>query len=270
MVDLVDSPRLWSQLTSYRFDLDLLRDARARLQLARKLRRMKPVFAQDRDRFLAALRAEVEEHPAVHHALLARIAQTPLSREARRVFALQCSALIGTATRCLELLLRSAPDSDTKLRLAKVLVEEYGDGSEGQDHAALYRRFLSAAGATGEDELHTRLHRDVAGFITAHLAICRAEPFLVGLGALGPGHEWAVPKMFDQLVRGLSRTGLSGDDLRWFELHLDPSWGAWLEPVLARYAVSEETRQQIFRGAMLSLEARARFWSGIEEKILPR
>ncbi len=220
--------------------------------------------------FLASLRREVERHPGPNHPLLARLAHVPFTREDYRTMGLQHFALVGSFTRYLECLLLRAPDSEAKQWIAKVLVNEYGEGSDGKDHATLYLEFLRATGAQPGEERVTPLHPSVTGIVDEHMRICREEPFLCGLGALGPGHEWAIPRMFPFIVRGLRRAGFSDDEIPYFTLHQeqDVDHGLWLEEALARYATTAEAQAQIRRGALLSLEARARFWSGVQEKVV--
>jgi pyrroloquinoline-quinone synthase len=221
-------------------------------------------------KFLAELRVEVETHVGVNHPLLARVAHVPFTKEDYKVFGLQHYALVGNFTKYLELLLLTAPDSQAKQWIAKVLVNEYGEGSDDKDHAELYREFLTACGAAPGEELRTHLHASVTGFIEEHRRLCKEEPFLVGLGALGPGHEWSIPRMFKLILKGLRRAGFREEELLYFTLHLeqDIDHGLWLEEALARYAHTIEAQDQIRRGARLSLEARARFWSGVQDKIV--
>ena len=220
--------------------------------------------------FLAELRQEVESHPAVNHALLARLSHVPFTRDDYKVMGLQHFALVGTFTKYLELLLLRAPDSDAKQWLAKVLVDEYGEGSDNKDHAQLYSEYLTACGATEAEKAETPLHEAVTGFIEEHLRICREEPFLVGLGAVGPGHEWAIPKMFPQIVAGLRRAGFSENDILYFSLHMeqDIDHGTWLEEALVRFAGDPQSQEEIRRGTLLSLAARERFWGGVQDKIV--
>lgn len=228
-----------------------------------------PSFGPPRE-FLATLRADVLAHTAVNHPLLGRVAHVPFVREDYRVFGLQHYALVGCFTTYLELLLLAAPDSDAKQWIAKVLIDEYGEGSEGKDHAELYREFLRATGVAEGEELDVPLHADVTGFIAEHLRICREEPFLVGLGALGPGHEWSIPKMFDPIIRGLRRARFEAREIQYFTLHVeqDQDHGSWLEEALVLYADTPQAQAEIHRGAMLSLAARVRFWSGVQDKIV--
>ncbi|HEY2369738.1 MAG TPA: iron-containing redox enzyme family protein, partial [Polyangiaceae bacterium] len=107
--------------------------------------------------FLASLRAEIAAHPGVNHLFLNRLATTPFAREDYRVFGENHYPLVCVFTSYLERLLVRAPSSDSKLWLAKVLVDEYGEGSESQDHATLYASFLRAAGSTIPDRHGERI-----------------------------------------------------------------------------------------------------------------
>jgi pyrroloquinoline quinone (PQQ) biosynthesis protein C len=220
-------------------------------------------------RFLRELRLEVEAHPGVNHMFLCRLAHVPFTREDYLVASTQHYPLVGTFTRYLEELLLRAPSSMAKSWLAKVLVDEYGEGSDGKDHRTLYREYLVAAGLKDDDEMDLELHPDVPSFIMEHLRICKEEPFLVGLGAVGPGHEWSIPKMFPPIIAGLRRAGFSESDIRYFTLHTvqDIDHGRWLEEALLAFATTQKNQEQIRRGALLSLEARERFWSGVQDKV---
>jgi pyrroloquinoline quinone (PQQ) biosynthesis protein C len=241
---------------------------------------------------LDALRAEIATHPAVNHLFLNRCATSPFSREDYEVFAENHYPLVCVFTSYLERLLVRAPSSEAKLWLAKVLVDEYGEGSGGHDHAALYARFLRACGSSVPDAPRARVPAPALAFIAEHRRIVSEEPFLVGLGAVGPGHEWAIPKMFASVIPGLRRAGFAEEDIGYFTLHVeqDVDHGAWLEQALLRFAGSEEARaqgpttacrrplvsldaradarSQIRRGALLSLAARGRFWSGVQRAVV--
>jgi pyrroloquinoline quinone (PQQ) biosynthesis protein C len=219
--------------------------------------------------FLRELHAEVASHPGVGHSLLGRMRIDPKRRDDFKIFSSQHYPLVGTFTRYLELLLLNAPDSGAKVWLAKVLVDEYGERSEGEDHAAHYRIFMRACGWKDEELDGIRLHPAVTGFIAEHLRLCTEEPFLVGLGAVGPGHEWAIPTMFANIIKGLGDAGFAADEIGYFTLHVsqDEDHGAWLEEALARLATTAEAQEQIRRGCLASLAARERLWWGIADKI---
>jgi len=229
----------------------------------------KPPRGQDQT-WLRELEHEVESHPGPNHLLLCRLATTPFSKRDYLTFGLQHHALVGFFTRYMELLLLRAPSSAEKLWLAKVLVNEYGEGSDGLDHTTLYRDFLREAGSRDGMEDRAELCPAVWGFVLEHLRICREEPFLVGLGALGPGHEWSIPRMFSHIIPGLRRAGFSEQGILYFTLHTeqDVDHGDWMTEVLAEMVETEDQQAQVRRGALLSLEARHRFFSGVEREIV--
>lgn len=220
--------------------------------------------------FLADLREEIANHPAVNHLFLNRLATAPFSRQDYRVFAENHYPLVCVFTSYLEMLLVRAPDSQSKLWLAKVLVDEYGEGSDGDDHATLYGGYLEACGGDREVQRSLPVPAPAFRFIREHREICATQPFLVGLGAVGPGHEWAIPKMFEAIIPGLRRAGFTEHEIGYFTLHVlqDDDHGSWLEEALATYATTDEARQQIRRGALLSLAARGRFWDGVQSAVV--
>src|SRR4029077_6296617 len=134
--------------------------------------------------------------------------------------------------------------------LARVLVDEYGEGSEGKDHPTLYREFLRGAGAAPGEEHITTLAPEGVSFIAPPRRRTQSAPFLVGLGAVGPGHEWAIPHMFPPLIEGLRRAGFSEEEIGYFTLHVyqDEDHGAWLEDALFRFSDTAEAQAQVRAG----------------------
>src|SRR5690606_23176964 len=219
--------------------------------------------------FLSDMRKEIKNHAGVGHSILGRMKTDPRTRFDFMVLAGQHFPLVGNFTRYMELLLLNAPDSEAKCWLAKVLVDEYGERSEGEDHAEHYKKFMHAAGHKPGEEDIIPLHPEVVHFIREHYRIATEEPFLVGLGALGPGHEWSIPAMFELAVAGLRKAGFAEKEIEYWTMHLeqDQDHGAWLEEALVKYCIIERNRELIRRGALLSLDARERFWWGVTDKI---
>jgi len=222
------------------------------------------------DAFVRDLREEVEAHPAVNHLFLNRLATSPFRKGDYRVFAENHFPLVREFTRYLEQLLVRSPDSEARLWFARVLVDEYGEGSEGKDHATLYGAFLDATGGDAARELQLPARRPAARFIAGHRHIVKSRPFLEGLGAMGPGHEWAIPKMFDAVIPGLRRAGFTEQEIGYFTLHVeqDKDHAAWLEQSLRRYATTEAAQASIRRGALASLDLRYGFWTGVQSAVV--
>lgn len=217
--------------------------------------------------FLSSLRNEVTEHRAVRHPLLQELAESG-DLDAYRVFGRYHYPLVATFTRYLELLLLGAPNSQEKLWIAKVLVDEYGEGSDGEDHAALYRNFLTGIGAS-LDICDTPAPSSSSLHIETHLRMCERRDFSVGLGAVGPGHEWAIPAMFPPLLRGLERLGADEATCAYFALHLeqDIEHGQWMEEALLRVCDDPATQAKVREGALGSLDSRARLWDRIQAQV---
>jgi len=227
-------------------------------------------MSYDARAFLRELRQEVETHPAVNHTFLARVGTSPFSREDYKIFGMQHYPLVGMFTGYMERLLINAPNSTAKCWLAKVLVDEYGEGSDGHDHAEMYRMFLTACGVEPEEEDHVPLNAAVVEFIRTHLELCSHRPFLVGLGALGPGHEWAIPRMFVPIIAGLRRAKFEEDEISYFTLHClqDQDHALWLEEALASMLTSQAEADQVREGTLASLEARRKFWEGVQSEVV--
>lgn len=220
--------------------------------------------------FLAELHHTIDQHPGVNHMFLARCATSPFTREDYKVFGMQHYPLVGLFTTYMENLLIRGPDSNCKSWIAKVLVDEYGEGSDGDDHAVLYRRYLEACGVGLDEENQVALDRRVVDFVRTHLRLVQEEPFLVGLGALGPGHEWSIPKMFAPVIEGLERAGFEDAEIAYFRLHViqDEDHGIWLEEALAELIRSQADADMVLRGTLASLEARALFWDGVQAQVV--
>lgn len=216
--------------------------------------------------WMPALERDVVAHRAVRHPLLARLAD---DRAALVTFGRQHVALVGCFTKYMEWLLLRAPSSSDKLWLAKVLVDEYGEGTDGDDHDTLYRRFLASLGVPRGAIDDIALLDEVGAFVDAHVAMCRREPFLVGLGALGPGHEWAIPTMFSAIVPALEAHGVAPSDGLYFTAHQeqDVDHGAWMSEALARLVRTADDERLVRRGALASLELRASLWDAIERLV---
>ena len=108
-------------------------------------------------------------------------------------------------------------------------------------------------------------------FVQIHLDMT-LRSWVEALGAVGPGHEWAISLMFPHLVQGIERSlPLAPEALEYFRLHidLDVEHGKLLQESLLRWATTEESQDNIRRGARRSLEARAAFWSALGEQLFP-
>lgn len=216
--------------------------------------------------FLQRLEAEVRSHPALHHPFLRRFAEGGLRRIQLWAFGLQHYQLVRVFTTYLEALVKSIPEQEVRDWIHTVLEDEYARPQTYDcSHPALYRRFLRALGLSEEDWDRVEALPETRAFINHHIELTSLRHYLVGLGAVGPGHEWAIPTMFAYLVEGLRKVGVEEKPLEYFTLHVaqDLEHGRLLRMALARYAGTPENHERILEGAHASLGARARFWDGL-------
>ena len=161
------------------------------------------------------------------------------------------------------------PDSEAKLWLARVLVDEYGEGSEGKDH----RRFIAASYAPPGPSPGRAVERPCPRGGELYQPAPRHDRAGTVPGRFGrrrPGHEWAIPHMFPPLIDGLRRAGFSEEEINYFTLHIaqDENHGAWLEEALFRYCDTSAGQAQVRQGTLASLECRRRFWIGVERRVV--
>jgi pyrroloquinoline-quinone synthase len=222
--------------------------------------------------FVSSLRARVETHPAVHHPFLTRFGQGGLARWQIWGYASQHYHLVRAFPAYLEAIAHRTPDPEVRRLLREVLEDEYVRPQHWKrGHDALYRRFMRAVGFADDEWETVPLLPATRDFVRTHLDLT-LRSWLQGLGAVGPGHEWAIPIMFPHLVRGIERSvAIDPEALEYFHVHIDKDveHGRLLEACLRRWSTAEDDREQIRRGAEESLAARAAFWSALLEELFP-
>jgi len=230
--------------------------------------------------FIAGLEGEILTHGAVRHPFLQRFASEPLSLAQIRTFGLQHYQLVRIFTTYMTNLLPKIPDQDASALFRSVFDDEFGavsgrDASVGQatifrSHVHLYRDFLAALGVREEEWGRVRPLPETDAYIKAHLALTRDEDFRIGLGAVGPGHEFSIPTMFQSLVAGIrNNTALTEEQICYFTLHIeeDVEHAEVFNALIARHAETEEGRVLIRDGAMRSLKWRTLFWDGLKRAV---
>jgi len=220
--------------------------------------------------FVRKLRAEVERHPAVTHPFLRRFAIGRLTRWQLWGYASQHYHLVCSFTAYLEAIASRTPDPEVRRLLRDILEDEYmRPQSFERSHPTLYRRFLRAVGFGAGEWDQVPLLPATRAFVQLHLDMT-LRSWLEALGAVGPGHEWAIPLMFPHLVAGIEQSlPLDPAALEYFQLHinLDVEHGKMLEEGLLRWATTDQHQEEIRRGAHRSLDARAAFWSALSEQL---
>lgn len=225
----------------------------------------------DASEFVRQIQRQVKEHPAVNHPFLEKVTTTPMSRAAWAAFAAQLHPHVHFFIPYMEHLLFSTFDMNAKLLTAKVLLDEYGEFSGAVSHPELFRRFVVAAGGEGADHalFSTPLDPATIDMVETHVRLCRDEPFLVGIGAIGPAHELAITHMFPKLVEGLRVSGFDEEERRFFSLHVehDVEHADLLDVAISQMARTEEQQAQVRAGMEASLKARYALWSAMDRRM---
>jgi pyrroloquinoline quinone (PQQ) biosynthesis protein C len=221
--------------------------------------------------FVRQLQREVAEHPAVCHPFLAKVASRPMSRRAWLAFGQHLHPHVHFFIPYMEFLLLNTFDMNAKVLMAKILLDEYGEFSGSVSHPELFRRFIVAAGGEGADRslFETPLDPATVEMVETHVRLCRDDPFLVGLGAIGPAHELAITRMFPALVDGLRISGFSEEERRFFSLHVehDEEHAGLLEIAITDLAQTEAHQAQVRYGLQVSLRARDALWSAMDRRM---
>lgn len=137
-------------------------------------------------------------------------------------------------------------------------------------HPALFRRFLKALGVSPEVVAASEPLPETSQFVREFEAVCRHGHWLEAMGALGPGTESVVPRIYTQILSGIQRSGsMDPDDYVFWTLHVhcDEGHGENIQLAIEPYLDRPENRRLVMRGAMRILEARKRWFDGLERMV---
>ncbi|MBA3502670.1 MAG: iron-containing redox enzyme family protein [Myxococcota bacterium] len=223
--------------------------------------------------FIKALNDEVRRHPAIHdNSFLKLVATKKFSKRAWLGFAQQLYPHVHFFIPYMEEMLLNTFDMNAKLIVAKILLDEYGEDAAGDSHPELFRQFVRACGGAEADAslLTTKLQPETITLVETHMRLCRDEKFLVGLGAIGQAHEFAIAYLFPPLVKGMELAGFTAEEMKFFSLHVDHDveHSAMLDQAMVRLALTDDDREQIRRGTLASLEARKNLWAAMERRMV--
>jgi pyrroloquinoline-quinone synthase len=219
--------------------------------------------------FITELQHEIEHHEAVHHPFLKKFVSLPLSMEQVQTFGLQHYQLVKIFVNYMTILEPKIPDPSTSRLFRKVYEDELGQHTIFRSHPALYRHFLKKLGLQDNDWGRVAPLPETTGFVEAHMEMTRDDDFRIGLGAIGPGHEFSIPFMFSYLVKGIqNNTPLDPEDYEYFTCHMEQDkYHAKVFNELISHYDAPDDRKLLREGAMRSLEARKNFWDGLEKAL---
>lgn len=223
--------------------------------------------------FIKALNEEVRRHPAIRdNSFLQTVSTKKFSKQAWLAFAQQLYPHVHFFIPYMEELLLNTFDMNAKLIVAKILLDEYGEDAAGDSHPELFRQFVRACGGAEADAslLTTPLQQATVDLVETHVKLCRDDHFLVGIGAIGQAHEFAIAYLFPPLVEGMQLAGFTPAEMKFFSLHVDHDveHSAMLDQTMIRLATTDEDRERIRKGTLASLDARLALWNAMERRML--
>lgn len=221
------------------------------------------------EEFIASVIREAEDHPAVHHPYLERLAmgQLPNVKLALMDYAHQYSFYSVCFPQYLESVIEGLESEAHREILRENLREEQGDPTSDDPrdapHTEIFARFTEAIGiddeyrATHKPSTTVEVWRDLA------LQKCRSEQTGVGVGAIGIATEMVVPTIYQYILESIqTHTDLTEDDYYFFTLHAacDHEHAEALISISIDIASESENREAIRFGVHSALNLRKAFW----------
>lgn len=222
--------------------------------------------------FIRSLEEEILHHESVHHPFLKRFSSEKLSIEQLQIFGLQHYQLVKIFVNYMTNLLPKIPDKDAAKLFRTVFDDEFGQYTIFRSHPALYRNFLKALGLPDSSWGRVKHLPETRRYTEAHLELTREADFLIGLGAVGPAHEFAIPTMFEYLVQGFKKNSqLSDEHIEYFTCHMiqDKEHAVVFNQLISRHVEDESAQKLLREGAMRSLADRKLFWDGLQRAVFP-
>jgi pyrroloquinoline quinone (PQQ) biosynthesis protein C len=137
-------------------------------------------------------------------------------------------------------------------------------------HPALFRRFLRALGISPAMVEATRPLPETTNMIETYQQVCREAHWLEAMGAMGPGTECVVSQLYKPIEDGLKASGvLTSEDYIFWTVHIvcDDGHGQNIIDAMAPFASNPENAAMVARGARRVLEARRRWFDGLERLV---
>jgi pyrroloquinoline quinone (PQQ) biosynthesis protein C len=138
-------------------------------------------------------------------------------------------------------------------------------------HPALFRRFMHAIGV--EEPAKCQPIAETLAFVESAAALCRDASWLTGLGALGPGTECVVPRLYSQILAGIEKSGIvsASDYIFWtIHVHCDEGHGAAMIEAMRPYLDAPAALETARAGATRMLDARVLWMDGLMETVFPK
>ncbi len=155
-----------------------------------------------------------------------------------------------------------------KIVLVENIWEELGEGKIEDTHVSILESFL---GKLGFDLNTNRILPETESYLKDMKKVIE-KGFFYGLGALGPANEYLLKLEYSKISDSYQKLKLKTDlpEGKFFQVNLEADEGhsKRMFDLISETAVSSEQKEEVILGNRLALDAREKFYEGLE-KISP-
>jgi pyrroloquinoline-quinone synthase len=212
----------------------------------------------------------VTHHKMWRHPFLVRCRSSTLSRREVETFALQAYMFSREFVRFLGAIMMACEDEEARLIIAENLWDEMGGGQAQLTHPTLFRRFTRALGYSDEQLEATVRNDETSHLVNTYLNAPIKHGYVPALGALCYASEGLVGTLYTQIASAILATAaVPKEALLFFELHVgvDDGHAQKLESIVSRRVTTEAEAEAVAVAVTEALDARYRFFDGVERAI---
>lgn len=162
------------------------------------------------------------------------------------------------------------PDEQIQGVLSNILYDEYGLGDLSQSHMQLYRKFIQALDITPAPAGQLEIIPELQMYISTMMRLTQSENWMSAVAAVGVASEYAIPKYYALLLKGLRKIkGITDEDLSLFVGHitLDIEHAEQIEKAILPYLDEKENQDKFVQGIQINMNARKVFHAGLFREV---
>lgn len=216
--------------------------------------------------FLKTTKEEIVAHPVMSHPFWDRFEKGGFTMEGLKRFSLHYYLHVLQTRLYDAMVLARTPSETIQSTLASILWDEYGRGNPEETHPAQFRKFLRALNLQEKDWLSVTPLPEFEVYRDVHLRLCQDYDIRVGLGVVGLAMEYPIPFLYEKLIPGFRRHGISDEALAFFLEHMptDEIHSSLMEAAMRPELESPEHQALVREGVKRSLDARYLLMEGLE------
>ncbi|MBA3922865.1 MAG: iron-containing redox enzyme family protein [Nostocaceae cyanobacterium] len=222
------------------------------------------------DSVIQSLHEFIQVHPLWNHNFLKKCKAGQLTFPEVQILAVQMYKFSKEFNRILAGILSRCPDENAQLVILENLFDEMGQGDPQVAHPELFRRFTRALEIDDTTLAALPTEPETQGLIETYLTLPHRYSYLAALGAVCFASEGIVGSLYTQLYQGIiGAAPLPLASLTFFEVHInvDDSHAAKLLALIEPRITTRESALILHRAVVEALDARVRFFDGIERQI---